>query len=177
MEPKQLALFAKEDSRLSHPNSSCCQSVACYAIAISELMRNRRNRSAAFQTAASWAESNANDEVREWLDDAERNRQTPYHPQVGFIRIGFTHAFRHLLLGSSYSEAIEETLLGGGDTDTNACIVGGLIGAACGAVSIPDHLKESVLTCETEKGSHARPEFLRAGRIPELARGLLTNAP
>jgi len=161
--------------RSTSTGESICS--ACPRSAISALIRNRQNRSAAFQVAASWAESNANDEVREWLDDAEHNRQTPYHPLVGFIRIGFTHAFRHLLLGSSYSEAIEETLLGGGDTDTNACIVGGLIGAAGGAVSIPVEMKAAVLSCETDKGIHERPDFLRAGRIPELVRGLLDSAP
>lgn len=31
-------------------------------------------------------------------------------------RIAFIHAFRHLLLGSTYEVALAETLLGGGDT-------------------------------------------------------------
>jgi len=68
-------------------------------------------------------------------------------------------------------------LLGGGDTDTNACIVGGLIGAACGAESIPDHMKTPVLSCDTARGEQRRPESLRSDRIPDLARGLLAGAP
>jgi len=44
------------------------------------------------------------------------------------VKYGFVHAFRHLRLGTPYVAAITETLLGGGDTDTNACIMGGLSG-------------------------------------------------
>src|SRR5204863_5357903 len=95
-----------------------------------------------------WADSMANAEVNEWLSDAEENNDVPYHPLAGFVKIGFTHAFRHLLHGSNFEEALRETLLGGGDTDTNACIVGGLVGAACGASSIPIELRNAVLNCD-----------------------------
>jgi ADP-ribosylglycohydrolase len=177
LKPNEIALFAKEDSGLSHPNNSCRQAAACYVIAISELIRGHRNRNAAFRAARNWAESNANQEVREWLGDAEANKRVAYHPQSGFIKIAFTHAFRHLLLGSTYVEAIRETLLGGGDTDTNACIVGGIIGAACGAESIPDYMKTPVLNCDTRLGDHARPAPFRTDKIPGLVMSLLAHAP
>src|SRR5262249_11596727 len=172
LDPYDLALLAMQDSALSHPNKSCCQAVACYVIAISQLIRNQ-DRVAAFEIASEWAQSNANDEVCEWLDDAESNRRVPYQPQDGFVRIGFTHAFRHLLLGSGFLEALRETLQGGGDTDTNACIVGGLLGAVCGAESISDGLKLSVLNCNTRLGRYPRPEFLQSSQIPALVRSML----
>lgn len=74
-----------------------------------------------------WANAKENKvekDVIQWLVDAEKNVQCPYHPESGWIKIGFIAAFRHLVLGSSYSDAIRETLIGGGDTDTNAAIVG-----------------------------------------------------
>lgn len=37
-----------------------------------------------------------------------------------------------------YQKAIYETLMLGGDTDTNACIVGGMIGACVGFHNLPD---------------------------------------
>src|SRR5262245_3664460 len=177
LEPNDIALYAKQDSGLSHPNNTCRDVVACYVIAISRLIRSPKDRRAALQAAKAWAESNANEEVCEWLVDAESNNPTQYHPQAGFIRIGFTHAFRHLWLGSTYVDAIEETLLGGGDTDTNACIVGGMIGAACGAKAIPDHMKQAVLSCDTQIGKHRRPRFLSTNQVPELVNGLLAKAP
>ena len=168
----QLADSAKRDSSLSHPNASCCDAVACYSIAIAHLVEHLGDRTGAFARAEAWAEGNAVAEVRAWLGEARAGVVVPFQPQDGFVRIAFTHAFRHLLEGSSYVEAIRAVLGGGGDTDTNACIVGGLVGAACGAESIPQAMVRAVLECDTERGRW-RPEFLRAGQIPTLVDGLV----
>ena len=57
--------------------------------------------------------------------------------QIGFVKHGFTLAFHFLAYEYNYKESITRTLLMSGDTDTNACIVGGLIGCKHGFVSIP----------------------------------------
>ena len=139
---EQIASFAVRDTSLSHPNYSCGYAVACYSIAVATLV-NTGDRFKAIDNARGWLNSQANltkdpeqykswAEVGSWLYDAVDNADIPYFPQAGFIKIAFTHAFRHLLLGSDYESAIAATLRGGGDTDTNACIVGGLIGAVVG---------------------------------------------
>jgi ADP-ribosyl-[dinitrogen reductase] hydrolase len=46
------------------------------------------------------------------------------------LKIAFIWAFYYLRKGATYQDAIRDMLLQGGDTDTNAAIVGGLIGAA-----------------------------------------------
>jgi ADP-ribosyl-[dinitrogen reductase] hydrolase len=51
---------------------------------------------------------------------------------IGVIDIAFSWAFYYLSKDISFNEAIRDILLRGGDTDTNAAIVGGLIGAAVG---------------------------------------------
>lgn len=168
----EIGEFARLDSCLSHPNPSCWQAVACYAIAIAHLMQHLGDREGAFAQAAHWANLHANPEVQSWLTDADQNVSVAFEPQIGFVRIGFTHAFRHLKLGTGYLDAIRATLAGGGDTDTNACIVGGLIGAADGAESIPLALRTAVLSCHTELG-RPRPAFLHAGQVPELVARLL----
>jgi ADP-ribosyl-[dinitrogen reductase] hydrolase len=177
MRTNDLALIARVDSRLSHPNKSCRDAVACYSIAIAHLMNHPGDRTGALETVVEWADANAVAEVCHWLDDARDNIDVPYHPQIGFIKIAFTHAFRHLVLGTKYVEAISETLAGGGDTDTNACIIGGLIGAACGGQQIPEAMKDAVLNCDTTLGRHSRPEWLQAKQLPELTGALLANAP
>ena len=132
-----LADFARQDSSLSHPNPSCWQAMACYVIAIGHLFNHLGDRQGAFTAARAWAMEHASVEIVNWLADAKDNVNVGYGPQIGFVRFGFTHAFRHLLLGTNYPDAIYETLLGNGDTDTNACIVGGLLGAAQGVDAIP----------------------------------------
>jgi ADP-ribosylglycohydrolase len=46
------------------------------------------------------------------------------------LKIAFVWAFYYLKNEIPYSEALKDILLQGGDTDTNAAIVGGLLGAA-----------------------------------------------
>jgi ADP-ribosyl-[dinitrogen reductase] hydrolase len=89
------------------------------------------------------------------------------------VKYGFVHAFRYLSLGSPYVGAVAETLLGGGDTDTNACIVGGLSGALHGEAGIPGALVEAVMNCDTAKG-WPRPEWLQTmTQLPRLLDALV----
>ncbi|MEN8215805.1 MAG: ADP-ribosylglycohydrolase family protein [Pseudomonadota bacterium] len=174
LDDNELAQCAIKDSSLSHSNESCCHAVACYVIAIASLIENQGDRAMAFKRAVAWADNHACAEVRSWLMDAKNNVEVSYFPQAGFVKIAFVHAFRHLLLGTRYSDAIFETLSGGGDTDTNACIVGGLIGAACGSSSIPEQMKQAVLNCDTQLGEY-RPPFLHTTQLPDLTKRLLST--
>ena len=180
----EIADLAIQDTSLSHPNNSCGYAVACYSIAIASLIQQPGKRELAFNSARAWLDSQADlarnseqyhcwAEVSSWLYDAADNLNVPYFPHIGFIKIAFTHAFRHLLLGSDYETAITETLLGGGDTDTNACIVGGLIGAAVGIDAIPQEMRDRVLNCDTTMGKHPRPDFLHPRQVDKLIPQLL----
>jgi ADP-ribosyl-[dinitrogen reductase] hydrolase len=180
----EIANLTIQDTSLSHPNNSCGYAVACYCIAIATLIKQPGKRELAFNNAKTWLDSQedlAQDsyqyhcwaEVSSWLYDATDNVNIPYYPQIGFVKIAFTHAFRHLLLGSDYESAIAETLAGGGDTDTNACIVGGLIGAAVGVDDVPQNMRDRVLSCDTTLGKHPRPAFLHPRQINELIPQLL----
>ena len=185
LEPTEIANFAIQDTSLSHPNNSCSYAVACYCIAIATLIQQPGKRELAFKSVRGWLDSQADlagdsdryhcwAEVSSWLYDAADNVDVPYFPKIGFVKIAFTHAFRHLLLGSDYKTAITETLLGGGDTDTNACIVGGLIGAAVGIDAIPQEMRDRVLNCDTTKGEHPRPDFLHPKQLDKLIPQLLS---
>ncbi|MEM9540531.1 MAG: ADP-ribosylglycohydrolase family protein [Cyanobacteria bacterium P01_E01_bin.42] len=182
---EELASYAMQDSCLSHPNPTCCYAVACYTIAIASLMRDLGDGLLAFDRAQNWLEtqrdrassleqSRGYEEVSSWLEDAANNVNIPYHPHIGFIKIAFTHAFRYLRLETHYTEAIHETLGGGGDTDTNACIVGGLMGAVWGENNIPDRMKNPVLNCDTTLGN-PRPDFLSTQFVPQITRELLQD--
>lgn len=171
--PEQIAALAFEDSGLSHPNPSCCEAVACYAIAIASLVDTPGDRARAWSQAAGWARTYAGAEVRDWLELAEQDEAVPYTPQDGFVRIGFVHAFRHLLRGTPYPRALEETLLGGGDTDTNACIVGGLLGAA-EPRAIPEAWRRAVLEADTTRG-RPRPAAYHPRQLVALAPKILAH--
>jgi ADP-ribosylglycohydrolase len=169
-----LVAAAQDDARLSHPNPACVDAGVAYLLAIASLIRAPGDAARALEVARTWTRANACEEVRGWLDDADAGMDVPYTPQDGFVRIAFTHAFRHLRIGTTYVEALRETLAGGGDTDTNACIVGGLVGARWGAAGIPAAMKEAVLGCDTRRGKNPRPDMLHPRSVPEQLRVLLS---
>ena len=164
---------ALTDAALTHPNATCQWANAAYICAIRHLIVSPGDAQGAFQAALRAltldADSTAGStEVRAWLKDAQKGLLPTFHPMAGFVRIGFTHAFFHLMAESTFEEALRATLAGGGDTDTNACIVGALIGALHGIEGIPKSLIEGVVQCDTGL-AHARPEWLQAGDALDLA--------
>jgi ADP-ribosylglycohydrolase len=162
----------RADIELSHPNPACVVSAIAYVRAIRRLILSDGDTEAAIAEARDAAA--ADDEVRGWLEDAiDRDVAVPFSPQDGFVKIAFSHAFRHLARGTAYEEALRVTLLGGGDTDTNACIVGGLLGAKLGISAVPTAMREAVLGCDTKSGRNPRPEDLHPRDVPSLVARLL----
>ena len=160
---KEAVRAARADACLTHPNPSCQWANVAYVLAIRHLLVHDGDCSGAIAAAQSALEAGLEEgalEVLGWLDDARAARLPDCHPQAGFVKIAFTYAFHHLQVGSGYEEALRQVLSGGGDTDTNACIVGGLVGANCGLQAVPPKMVQAVLGCDTERGGH-RPEWLR----------------
>lgn len=180
---EDLVKAADQDSHLTHANPVCRVAAALYALAIRHLVLNPADATGACTRAREWCPAvpeavsevagdrfdtadwrAATEEVSGWLDAAEANHDPGYTPHIGFAKYGFVHAFRYLALGTPFDAALAETLRGGGDTDTNACIVGGMIGAAEGVEGIPDAMRTSVLTSNPAAG-RPRPPFLRPGTV------------
>jgi ADP-ribosylglycohydrolase len=151
---------AFQDSRLTHVHATCQHCSALYCLAIRHLVLHPGDAEGAFERARACAAELGAEEAGGWLEQAGRNEDAGYHPRAGFVKYGFVHAFRYLKMKSDYLRAVAETLLGGGDTDTNACIVGGMAGALHGEQGIPRHMVEALLSCNTGKG-RPRPEFLQ----------------
>mmetsp|Transcript_5352 Transcript_5352/g.9828 ORF Transcript_5352/g.9828 Transcript_5352/m.9828 type:complete len:356 (-) Transcript_5352:1183-2250(-) len=164
---------------MTHPNLTVNCACACYALAISHLIKNPNDRLGAYSRSKAWAEASIDQGIKEWykyIEDTEA--QMPGTPRMGWAKIAFTHAFKQLLKGSDYPTAIRETLAIGGDTDTNAAIVGGLIGSAVGYEALPREWLEKVETYTyEEKGGRSRPPFLYQPSIKQQVLDLLLLAP
>jgi ADP-ribosylglycohydrolase len=62
---------------------------------------------------------------------------------------------------NSFGKAIKETISLGGKTGSNACVVGGMIGALVGKGKIPLGMREKILECDLRLGSQQnRPRWL-----------------
>lgn len=165
---------ARLDASLTHPNLSCQWASVAYVVAIRHLLQDVEGYVGAFNAAVevvSVSSDEGAEEVRSWLEDARQGNLPDCHPMAGFVRIAFTHAFFHLLQQTPFIDAMRQVLAGGGDTDTNACIAGGLIGARAGLSGVPEHMRQAVLRCDTTHG-RPRPLWLQTGDAMELAASL-----
>lgn len=174
---------ALQDAQLTHPNPVCQWAGVAYVLAIRHLILNAGDAEGAVDVAfftlrdelnyQSEDHSKGIQDVLNWIKEAQFGRLPPGYPQPGFVKIAFTYAFYHLIEQSTYVEALHKTLIEGGDTDTNACIVGGLVGALHGLSKIPSSLSQKVLTCDVSQGRD-RPVWLQARYCPNLVAKLIT---
>lgn len=84
---------------------------------------------------------------------------------MGFVRHAFVLSFYYLLSGKSYEQGMREIIQQGGDTDTNAAIVGGMLGALYGLNQIPIDLLTKAVQFDCTKPQkdglgRKRPAFL-----------------
>lgn len=148
---------AKEDACLSHPSIVCQEVNMIYVFAIFLLLRGESPQQVLEQTT-NFVSSLTSDKVKHWYFTESLDISTlDATKQIGHVRWGFVLAIyflRHPEIG--FEEAIKITLMKGGDTDTNAAIVGGMVGAYH---KIPDYMLKPVLDfdCTSEGKHHKRP--------------------
>lgn len=139
--------YAKADAKLSHPSNICQDASALYSVAIADLVNYPKDNYGTILQVQEFATHNkVHPTVLQWLDDSKHDlSHIDCSDNIGHVKHAFTLAFHFLRRGTAYEDAIRETLMKAGDTDTNACIVGGLIGALHGFSDIPEVMRETVL--------------------------------
>jgi ADP-ribosylglycohydrolase len=165
--------WARVDASLTHPHVTCQAVNAAYVLAVRHLVRSPGDSEGAVNAAHAYLTAEHN-EALEWLDEAIEGQLPTAHPQAGYVRIAFTYAFHHLSRRSSLRQALADTLLMGGDTDTNACIVGGLVGAYRGITKLmaseaSKKLVYPVLMCDPSLGQQ-RPDVYHADQSVDRLR-------
>jgi ADP-ribosyl-[dinitrogen reductase] hydrolase len=160
--------LAYQDAELTHPNIACQQANASYVLAIRHLIMQPGDATGAIHAAQRYLEP-FHSEVGAWLNDALCGDIPDATKMIGFVRHGFTRAFHHLVRGSKLRDALFHTLQAGGDTDTNACIVGGLIGAYWGINEIASNsssslMLDAVMNCDPSIGQ-PRPARYHAKKM------------
>jgi ADP-ribosylglycohydrolase len=159
-DPDEAAALASEESALSHPHPACRAACACFAGAISAALNgaDRRAMTATALRIADAAEPWAGSVAHALPQAAAGVAPADFQHHMGWVIIGLQNAFFHLAAGSTVEDALIETVGRGGDTDTNAAIVGALLGAADGRASLPVRWAMPVLTCRSDADLHpARP--------------------
>ncbi len=100
-----------------------------------------------------------------------------YIRQQGWVLIAFRNALWQLLHAPSFQEGVIDTVMRGGDADTNAAICGALLGAVYGLESIPARWVDRIPNCRPKAGDprvrRPRPERFWPVDALELAERLL----
>jgi ADP-ribosyl-[dinitrogen reductase] hydrolase len=144
------------DCGLSHPNQVCCDANRMYVSAIWWILNGKTPQEALELLTDQYEFLCATEEVKHWFAvDSLNIDELDCRRCMGHVRYAFTLAMYFLRNPDiSYEEAIFQTLCKGGDTDTNAAIVGGLVGSY---QPIPEYMADPVLTFDCQTPEHLRP--------------------
>jgi ADP-ribosylglycohydrolase len=153
----EIASIAGEICKLTNPNPAAVDACKVYVIAIRNALRGK-NRKAIWKAAYTMA---ATPLVKAILAAAvERASPAPSldRPPIkvdgsgqGYLGVALQLAFYELIHGKSFEDSLTRTVSRGGDTDTNGCIVGALIGAYYGYSDIPTDWSKTVLNVDNPR--------------------------
>ena len=152
LEPDMLADVVRRDTRLTHPNRVCQDASAAFIVALAAVIRDGLDAAQAYARALAWDDAHGESVTVTTALRAARDAAPAYETNQGHVLIALQNAFYHALHAPTVEEGIVATVMGGGDTDTNAAIAGALLGALHGAHAIPDQWRRAVLTCRPREG-------------------------
>lgn len=156
-----IAYLTKLDVSLTHSHPTAIQCVTYYNIAISYLLRNPGDFEGAIATLDEClqelgAEKDLAEAWKTIKSATDESELIPANKNIGYVVIAFSYAFFYLKQNLEFTEALKRTLKLGGDTDTNAAIVCGLLGARWGIDAIPKEYQTAILDSD-----HIRPDWLK----------------
>ena len=175
---KQVAEWARRDAALTHPHPVCLQANALFSMAIAQAIRTECDPCDLYRRIVGWAEDlKVERSLLVAVQGAADAPPADYVHQQGWVLKAFRNALWQLNHASDLEEGVVDTVMRGGDTDTNAAICGALLGAVYGRDAVPDQWAECVLNCRPEAGRprvfQPRPECFWPVDALELAERLI----
>ena len=164
-DPVRAMEWARQDAALTHPHEVCCQANALFAAAISFAIRSGCDAEGLYRRVCRIADNmTIEPTLQEAIKGAAQSPPADYVRQQGWALIALHNAMWQLLNATTMEEGVVDTVMRGGDTDTNAAICGALLGAVHGRNAFPRQWLDTLLGCRPEAGRpgvrHPRPEVL-----------------
>ncbi len=155
----QVDQWARQDAAITHIHPVCQQANALFAMAIAHAVRHGCDAQTLYGQIVAWSSNiHVDASLLETVEGAAVSPPSDYVSQGGWVLIAFQNALWQLLHADNLEQALVDTVMRGGDTDTNAAIAGALLGAVWGRAAIPDQWAESVLNCRPDRD---RPDVFR----------------
>jgi ADP-ribosylglycohydrolase len=173
--PDRALQWARQDSSLTHPHPVCQDACAVLVLALARTIHEGCDARACLEAALAASNEEA---VREKLQLASESPPVVFDDsRQGWVLIALQNAFYQALYAPDVEEGLVDTVMRGGDTDTNAAIAGALLGAIHGRRGVPERWQRDVLSCRPGFGGvesrHPRPQAFWPADALELAEDLL----
>ncbi|QQE12610.1 ADP-ribosylglycohydrolase family protein [Planctomycetota bacterium] len=141
----------------------CQQANALYAMAIAHAIQSEADKQFVYDSICGWAiKLDVDRQLIDLIAIAAEHSPQDFTQQQGWVCIAFQNALWQLLHAPSLQTGITDTVMRGGDTDTNAAICGALLGAVYGIDQVPDQWLKCILNCKPEPHNpnvqHPRPQ-------------------
>lgn len=151
--------YAMADAALTHPHPVCLQANALFAMAVASAIGMGKGAQEVYELIKVWAQEMSIDPVlAKAISDASESPPPDYLHQQGWVLTAFQNSLWQLLHATSLEDGVVDTVMRGGDTDTNAAIAGALLGAAHGRDSIPSRWILPILACRSPRPSIYWPD-------------------
>jgi ADP-ribosyl-[dinitrogen reductase] hydrolase len=125
-------------SRITHYDPRCVGGCVAVATCIALLIRGEHDEAV---SRAATAGGEFSDDVRAVIERGANKTPDQLHvdgDDMGYVLVSLELCFAALASAKSFEEGLLAVVARGGDTDTNGCIAGALLGAKFGKNQIPD---------------------------------------
>ncbi|OMJ95016.1 hypothetical protein SteCoe_1714 [Stentor coeruleus] len=169
-----------DDVCMTHSNKIVQDTECLYIRFISYLIQNPKDKDNAIIDLFNCLNEVDNENTRKWIQDAFSSQPMNTNDQMGWVKIAFDYAFKQIRKHEiNFTQAISEILSLGGDTDTNAAIVGAMIGAYVGYDNLNDDWKKKVegFDSMSMRGIQREGEFLNQTLVKKKVQNIFANSP
>lgn len=135
-DPCMIAVMAYKHSAVTHPHPRSCMCCVLYSLTAHYMLEGNSIVDAidlAVNYAVSWVSDPIDREELDYIRNYEHTESTG----TGYVVDSLWSAYRAVWRTNTFSEAIKTAIAYGNDTDTTACIAGGLAGIRYGLNMLP----------------------------------------
>ena len=175
----QVADWSIQDCKLTHPNIICIQANALYTMAVSYAVKVGPDPLDIYKNIVTWAKGMCVESILlETILKSKDSKPLEYCNKQGWVLIALQNTLWQLLHAVDLEEGIVDTVMNGGDTDTNGAICGALLGAVYSKDAVPQQWVDCILTCKPDINNpsvvHARPKNMWPIDILDLSEKLVS---
>lgn len=179
LKPEVLDRYVRADTTMTHPNRVCQDASTAFIVALAAVIREGLDGESAYKRALEWHTAHGQSPVVTRALVEARHAQPAFSPNIGHVPIALQNAFYQALHAPTVEAGVVNTVMGGGDTDTNAAVAGALLGAIHGAPAVPRQWQRKLLSCRPHRADPSahrpRPEAFWPVDALILAERLVTS--